>query len=111
MALHGVSLALASVGQEFVWNRLYEKLGLSAAQIAEYFSGPAYLAWERMGNLQLFAGPLPASWRAEQFRLQKRILARMLEFGMEPVLPCFAGIGLPNATAQLFPNSSWEHLP
>jgi alpha-N-acetylglucosaminidase len=111
MALHGVNLALAFIGQEQLWNRMYEQLGLSAAQIDAYFSGPAYLSWERMGNLQLFAGPLPASWRQEQFALQKKILQRMVSLGVEPVLPCFAGIGLPNATASLFPNASWGHLP
>ena len=112
MALHGVNLALAFVGQEFLWHRLYaDHLGLREADIEAYFAGPAYLSWNRMGNLQLFGGPLPAAWRAQQFALQRRILQRMADLGMAPVLPCFAGIGLPNATAAAFPNASWGHLP
>ena len=35
----------------------------------------------------------------------------MVDLGIAPVLPCFAGIGLPNATAAAFPNASWGHLP
>ena len=75
MALHGVNLALAFVGQEHLWHRLYaEHLGLSEVDIEAYFAGPAYLSWNRMGNLQLFGGPLPSAWRAQQFALQRRIL-------------------------------------
>lgn len=44
-----------------------------------------------MGNLKNWAGPLSTSWHERQLRLQKKILRRMLDFGMTPVLPAFAG--------------------
>ena len=45
----------------------------------------------RMGNINGWGGPLPPSWHIYQINLQHRILMRMREFGMIPVLPAFAG--------------------
>jgi len=35
-----------------------------------YFTGPAFLAWNRMGNLHGWAGPLPPAWHLKQLYLQ-----------------------------------------
>ncbi|XP_072502645.1 alpha-N-acetylglucosaminidase-like isoform X2 [Notamacropus eugenii] len=91
MALNGINLALAPVGQEAVWRRVYLTLGLNETEIDDYFTGPAFLAWGRMGNLHTWGGPLPSSWHLKQSYLQYRILDRMRSFGMKPVLPAFAG--------------------
>lgn len=45
MALNGINLALAFVGQEAVWQRVYQRLGLSQQDINEHFAGPAFFAW------------------------------------------------------------------
>lgn len=55
MALWGVNLALMFTGQEFVWQQLYASLGLTNAEIQAFLAGPAFLAWQRMGNLQVRA--------------------------------------------------------
>ena len=53
MALHGVNMPLAFVGQEYVWLKVYEEMGIAPeVVIRKYFSGPAFLAWNRMGNLR-----------------------------------------------------------
>ena len=39
-------------------------------EIDEYFTGPAFLAWGRMGNLHTWSGPLPPSWHLKQLYLQ-----------------------------------------
>lgn len=44
-----------------------------------------------MGNMHGWGGPLPARWYSQQVDLQHRILQRMRDFGMTPVLPAFAG--------------------
>jgi hypothetical protein len=36
--------------------------GIPEGELADFFSGPAFLAWQRMGNLQGYAGPLPRSF-------------------------------------------------
>ena len=48
----GVNLPLAFTGQEYVWKQLYMKYGLQEADLAPYFSGPAFLPWQRMGNMR-----------------------------------------------------------
>ncbi|KAL3211284.1 hypothetical protein MRX96_036515 [Rhipicephalus microplus] len=105
MALNGINLPLAFTGQEEIWKRTFLKLGVKQAEIDEFFSGPAFLAWQRMGNFRGFGGPLPESWHVQQVQLQHRILKRMREFGMMPVLPAFAG-HVPRAVEKLFPNTS-----
>lgn len=91
MALNGINMPLAVTGQELIWQRVYRKIGLAEKDLKDYFSGPAYLAWSRMGNLDGWGGPLPQSWINSQAALQKRILARERELGMTPVLPAFTG--------------------
>ncbi|KAL3681211.1 hypothetical protein R1sor_024167 [Riccia sorocarpa] len=53
MALQGINLPLASTGQETIWQKVFQskRFNLSKADLDEYFSGPAFLAWARMGNL------------------------------------------------------------
>nr|XP_054920694.1 alpha-N-acetylglucosaminidase-like [Dermacentor andersoni] len=105
MALNGINLPLAFTGQEEIWKRTFLKLGVKQAEIDEFFSGPAFLAWQRMGNFRGFGGPLPESWHVQQVALQHRILQRMRDFGMTPVLPAFAG-HVPRAVEKLFPNAT-----
>ncbi|XP_027949766.1 alpha-N-acetylglucosaminidase isoform X1 [Eumetopias jubatus] len=115
MALNGINLALAWNGQEAIWQRVYLALGLTQSEIDEYFTGPAFLAWGRMGNLHTWGGPLPRSWHLKQLYLQHRILDRMRSFGMIPALPAFAG-HIPKALTRVFPQvnvtqlGSWGHF-
>ena len=92
MALHGVNLPLAAVGDECVWRNFLRRLGYSDAEIGEIIPGPAYLAWFEMNNIEAWDGPLPEAWYAQQEALQHKILARMREFGMHPVLPGYSGM-------------------
>ena len=92
MALHGVDLPLAAVGDECVWRHFLLRLGYSEEDVAAIIPGPAYLAWFEMNNIEGWAGPLPAGWYPHQEALQKRILARMKEWGMRPVLPGYSGM-------------------
>ena len=88
MALWGVNLPLAFTGQEYVIDAFYRGAfaNLTSADMAAFFSGPAFLPWQRMGNLQAWGGPLTPHWLTAQRDLQLQILARMRSFGMVPVL-------------------------
>ncbi|KNC87184.1 hypothetical protein SARC_00712 [Sphaeroforma arctica JP610] len=110
MALKGINLPLAFTGQEYVWRRVYQRhFNVSDAELSEWFSGPAFLAWFRMGNLQKWGGPLPQRWIDDQHRLQKRILQRMLSLGITPVLPAFAG-HVPQALTRLLPDAKYSRV-
>lgn len=92
MALHGINLPLVAVGQECVWRNMLLKLGYSSEEVNKFIAGPAFLAWWAMNNLEGWGGPNPDSWYAQQEELQKKILKRMREFGIEPVLPGYSGM-------------------
>ena len=74
MALNGINLPLAFVGQEYVWRQVYLQLGLPDSDLASFFSGPAFLPWQRMGNVYEWGGPLPLTWIESRSQLQTRIL-------------------------------------
>ena len=92
MALHGINLPLAAVGEECVWFNLLKKLGYDKEEINRFIAGPAFLAWWEMNNLEGWGGPNPDSWYARQEALQKKILKRMKEYGIKPVFPGYSGM-------------------
>ena len=101
MALHGVNLPLAVVGEECVWRNLLLRLGYTKDEVNQFIAGPAFLAWWEMNNLEGWGGPLPDTWYTQQEKLQKQILRRMKEWGMEPVLPGYSGMLPSNAHEKL----------
>ena len=92
MALHGINLPLAAVGQECVWRNMLARLGYTKEETNRFIAGPAFLAWWAMNNLEGWGGPNPDSWYTQQEALQKKILKRMREYGIEPVLPGYSGM-------------------
>ncbi|KIZ03038.1 alpha-N-acetylglucosaminidase [Monoraphidium neglectum] len=117
MALQGVNLSLMPLGAEAAWQAaLQEEFGLAPDGLADFFPGPAFLAWGRMGNIQGWGGPLPPEYAAKQAALGRRVVARMRELGISPVFPAFAGF-VPRALAAAFPDarvvrsSNWCHFP
>ena len=92
MALHGINLPLAAVGQECVWKNMLAKLGYTKEEINKFIAGPAFLAWWAMNNLEGWGGPNPDSWYTQQEALQKKILKRMREYGIEPAFPGYSGM-------------------
>ena len=92
MAMHGINLSLAITGAETVWRNMLLEIGYTKEEINEFIAGPGFLAWWQMNNLEGWGGPNPDSWYAQQEQLQKKIIARMREYGIEPVLPGYAGM-------------------
>lgn len=92
MALHGINMPLAAVGTECIWRNMLLRLGYSEEEVGQFIAGPAFLAWWEMNNLEGWGGPLPLSWYPQQEGLQKKILQRMKEYGMHPVLPGYSGM-------------------
>ena len=116
MALMGVNMPLAIIGQEAVWQEVFADLGMSDQQIQEFFVGPAHLPWGWMGNIDGLGGPLPENWILQRKELQKKILERMRQLGMKPVLQAFTG-HVPKALKELYPAANifqiedWAGIP
>ena len=113
MALNGINMPLAITGQEAVWYNVWTKMGMSDEEVRSYFTGPVYLPWHRMANIDAWCGPLPKEWLDGQAELQKRIVARERALNMRPVLPAFAG-HVPRKLKEMYPNadikamSAWD---
>lgn len=82
--------------------QLFLEQGMQQHEILSFFTGPAFLAWHRMGNLKSFGGPLPLGYLNFAKDLTTRILQRAAQLGMNPVLPGFSG-HVPDQFEILFP--------
>ncbi|MBQ8269640.1 MAG: alpha-N-acetylglucosaminidase C-terminal domain-containing protein [Bacteroidaceae bacterium] len=108
MALHGINMPLQLVGLETLWKNVLsdERLGYTEAEIAEFVAGPGFMAWFAMNNLEGWGGTISATdvtmsgnpdwWYTRQGELCGKMLARMRELGMQPVLPGYCGM-VPNS--------------
>lgn len=86
MALNGVNIMLAPVGTEKVWYNTLLKLGYTDTEAKAFIPGPAFTAWWLMGNLEGWGGPVSNQLIDQQAELQQKILKRMKELGIEPIL-------------------------
>lgn len=115
IAMQGITLTLAPV-QELVWEKVYLQLGLTKQEIDDHFSGPGFFAWQRMGNIRGWAGPLTSNFKKASSVLQKRIISALRDLGIAVALPAFAG-HVPVAFKRIFPNASltpaqrWNNFP
>ncbi|KAK8803747.1 hypothetical protein WA158_001441 [Blastocystis sp. Blastoise] len=105
MALNGVNMPLTFTGQEYIWLKVFLAFGFSQSDILDYFSGPAFFAWQRMGNIQRWGGPLTTNWIRQEWEINLKIVQRQKEFGMYQVLPAFAGF-VPESIATIYPNAT-----
>lgn len=92
MALNGVNIMLAPVGTELVWYNTLLRLGYTDTEAKAFIPGPAFTAWWLMGNLEGWGGLVSIDMMKQQAELQKKILKRMKELGIEPVLQGFYGM-------------------
>ncbi|MBR5398911.1 MAG: alpha-N-acetylglucosaminidase [Bacteroidales bacterium] len=105
LAMNGVNMPLQVTGLEGVWYNALLRCGYSDLQARQYLCGPAYFAWQWMGNIESFAGPLPKSWIDSHIELGKKVTQREIELGMHPIQQGFAG-NVPAAFKDLYPNAT-----
>lgn len=109
MALNGVTMALAGMGQEAVWQKVWMDFGLTQQQTLEYFVGPSYLPWHRMTNVDSWHGPMPQGWIDAQKELEKKIIEREISLGISPILSMFTG-HVPRALKDVCPEADIRKL-
>lgn len=92
MALHGINICLDIVGTDVVWRGVLQKLGYSKSEINAFIAGPAFQAWWLMNNMEGWGGPNSDAWYDQRERLQKQIMRRMHELGINVCLPGYSGM-------------------
>lgn len=91
MAMHGINMPLAVIGQEAVWQNTLRRFKMNDDEIRTFLVGPAFQAWQWMTNIETYGGPLPQSWIDSHQALGQQILERQRELGMTPILQSFTG--------------------
>ncbi|MBQ0021368.1 MAG: alpha-N-acetylglucosaminidase C-terminal domain-containing protein [Bacteroidales bacterium] len=93
MALHGINMPLQIIGMEKVWkDLLMQDYGYSEDDAENFVTGPAFIAWWGMNNLEGWGGTHDDAWYKRQADLASKICKRERELGMQPVLPGFSGM-------------------
>lgn len=124
MALHGINMPLAMTGQEKIWEDVWKSYGLNEADLNDFFTGPAFLPWNRLGCIygnsdQVLATlgqdrsgrTLPKRFIERDAKMQRKIVARELELGMKPIIPGFSGF-IPRALKKKYPDlKTWIPTP
>ncbi|MBI9065511.1 MAG: alpha-N-acetylglucosaminidase C-terminal domain-containing protein [Marinilabiliaceae bacterium] len=106
-AMHGFNMLMAPVASEAIMTKVYTKLGLTQKEIDKFYTGPAHLPWSRMGSICQVGGPLPDLWHEDQIALQHKLLKRMNDLGIEPVIQSFNGF-VPKDLKKLYPNTAFH---
>jgi hypothetical protein len=96
LALSGVNLALVIEGQESVWVQTLKSFGYTDAEVRAWLVMPSHQPWMYMDNMESYGGPVPEELVARRLELGRKIVVRMRELGIEPVLPGYYGMVPPD---------------
>ena len=115
LAMHGINLALVIEGQEAAWVNTFTNFGFSADEMRGWVVDPAHLPWMEMDNMESYGGPLSPPLVAGRLALGQKIISRMRELGIEPVLPGYYGMVPPdfrqkNPNANVHVQGDWVKL-
>lgn len=102
-AAHGFNMMMAPIATEAIATRVWKKLGLTQQEIDNFYVAPSLLPWQRMGCIQNVGGTLPPQWNVDQVELQHKVLKRMRELGIQPIVQSFAGF-VPKAIKRIYPD-------
>ncbi|MFG3284947.1 alpha-N-acetylglucosaminidase [Streptomyces sp. NPDC048111] len=112
LALHGYNEVLVYLGSDSVYHRTFLQHGYHEAELRAWLPGPAHQPWWLLQNMAGFGGPVSAQLMDQRVELARRIIARLRELGMTPVLPGYFGTLPPgfatrNPGAHVVPQGTW----
>ena len=92
LALSGINAVLIERGMDTVLYQTFRDVGYSDDEIRQWITQPAHQNWQLMGNLCCFNGPISTALMHKRVASAQKIIARLRELGITPVLPGFYGI-------------------
>ncbi|MET9363364.1 alpha-N-acetylglucosaminidase [Streptomyces sp. NPDC006632] len=116
LALHGYNEVLVYLGADTVYHRTFLQHGYDATELRAWLPGPAHQPWWLLQNMSGFGGPLSRQLLDERAELAVRVVTRLRELGMSPVLPGYFGTVPPGFTdrepgARVVPQGVWGGFP
>lgn len=110
MAMNAVNTPLQVIGLDAVWYKTLLDVGFSDKEARDFLVTPAHQAWQWMPNIESFGGGLPKSWIDSHTELARRIYARQLELGMQPIQQAFTGY-VPAKLKEKYPSANIAQQP
>ncbi|GHB21410.1 alpha-N-acetylglucosaminidase [Streptomyces xanthochromogenes] len=112
LALHGYNEVLVYLGADTVYHRTFLQHGYHDAELRAWLPGPGHQPWWLLQNMSGFGGPVSRQLLAQRAELATRIVDRLRELGMTPVLPGYFGTLPPgfadrNPGAHVVPQGIW----
>ncbi|MGW8333236.1 alpha-N-acetylglucosaminidase [Streptomyces sp. NPDC055897] len=112
LALHGYNEVLVYLGADTVYHRTFLQHGYHDAELRDWLPGPAHQPWWLLQNMSGFGGPVSRQLLDQRAELASRIVGRLRELGMTPVLPGYFGTLPPgfadrNPGAHVVPQGIW----
>lgn len=100
MAAHGVNTALVTVGQEAVWYDTFQDFGYGENEVRNWIVAPAHQPWQWMGNMEASGPVVSRSLLERRAELGRKVIDRMRQLGITPVVPGYSGIVPPGFAAR-----------
>ncbi|MDI6407752.1 alpha-N-acetylglucosaminidase TIM-barrel domain-containing protein [Streptomyces albus] len=115
LALHGFNQVLVTAGQEAVYHRMLQDFGYSDADARAWIPAPSHQPWWLLQNMAEYGGPVSPALLKQRTELGRRIVDRLRELGMTPVLPGYFGtvpadFAKRNKGARTVPQGKWSGL-
>ncbi|MFI1182726.1 alpha-N-acetylglucosaminidase [Streptomyces sp. NPDC020799] len=112
LALHGFNEVLVYAGADAVYHRTFAEYGYSDTELREWLPAPAHQPWWLLQNMASFGGPVSRALLEGRVALARKIVRRLRELGMTPVLPGYFGTVPPGFTrrnpgARTVPQGDW----
>ncbi|HUB89340.1 MAG TPA: alpha-N-acetylglucosaminidase [Dyella sp.] len=92
LALSGINAVLIERGTDSVLYQTFRDVGYADQDIRDWITQPAHQNWQLMGNLCCFNGPISTALMHKRAASAQKIIARLRQLGITPVLPGFYGI-------------------
>ncbi|MDR3083902.1 MAG: alpha-N-acetylglucosaminidase C-terminal domain-containing protein, partial [Streptomyces sp.] len=113
LALHGINDVLVYTGGDAVYYDTLRQFGYSDAELRAWIPAPAHQPWWLLQNMSGFGGPVSQRLIEKRADLAAKIIDRVRELGMTPVLPGYFGT-VPDAfvaknggDASVVPQGDW----
>jgi alpha-N-acetylglucosaminidase len=104
LAASGVNAAHLTLGQEAVWLHAFAEFGYTEAELLGWIVPPSHQPWQWLNNIQHFGGGTTRGIIDRRVALARRVLARMAELEITPILPGFSGT-VPDGFAERNPGA------
>ncbi|MEW2399680.1 alpha-N-acetylglucosaminidase TIM-barrel domain-containing protein [Streptomyces sp. NPDC046862] len=91
LAVHGVNRVLVYIGGDAVYYDAFRRFGYSDAALRAWIPAPAHQPWWLLQNMSGFGGPVSRQLIEQRAALAGKIVDRIRDLGMTPVLPGYYG--------------------